>query len=960
MCDLSNKYIKSKKLEGLNFGTVKLLEGNNLEWSKGLRGHYISRDIYTVNNGCVGTERIFTDIVSGGEGEKSLFPKRTNLSNKTDLSPRFTTVGCTFEDSYKIDKFVVVGGIADAITVWNALGCPDDVCVLALVGEKNAAKLVKQLKHIKPDAMINVALDNDNKSRTGQISAIETGCPWVVPENGGFDWSDLYVNYGLSEVSRQLELINDPLPDFDMWKIEPYNGSGCRNKKRLIELLVSLKPDDAELIASVSLALFARINGELFTSFKRPIDLFNYIRALNPYLSAITANKLKERINKFADDLVINARSQITVEREVLARHDVKRFMDVSKSKDLVLRSNGLIAIKAPHGGGKTSIIGIPFFNAAKDRDEYVTVLAHLRTLVADLNSKFNTEHYADLKEQRLMAGTTFTEETTTLRQIAICLPSIVGQLEGLVKRTGVLIIDEVSQVLRMLAAKMKGMDNVLVYERLFNTVRNAEKVLVLDADLDTATIEFLEACRPDERFTIVEVRNPTPSQSGLSVDWCYGEGFQDHIYNIAHTKLEEGKRIIIATDSKDKTDNIYSLLKENLPDKKILIVTSDTTKKLTSDASKFMDNANIEAAKYDCVIHSPSIRSGVSITDVHFDYGFGMFGGSTILPQDCIQQLRRCRMIKHWFIGVDESFSSLLEDEELLTVQQDILSFDYGTFGHDFDALKNRLDIKENIAKNNFATFLHEMLNVYGFGINRINIDEITEHDSLTRYSKDKKEELKNLAISIDCPSKQEYDALLELTATTTKQQAQILSYRICSNCNISKVTEEWFSFYLDGGVRKSKNILWGLECDTMSESASTAASLHEFNKPRGEEVSKIIEMSGLLGEFESEEVDVNLASEIVDHVWSRKNRLIFLKLVSPQYADKKYKTKTVTKPKPEKPIQWLKSVLEKCGVYTKARRKSVKSGGKVKKESTLIVDQVKQDKVFHVAAHLLDNQAA
>ncbi|MEK1831385.1 hypothetical protein AAAC51_27855 [Priestia megaterium] len=57
---------------------------------------------------------------------------------------------------------------------------------------------------------------------------------------------------------------------------------------------------------------------------------------------------------------------------------------------------------------------------------------------------------------------------------------------------------------------------------------------------------------------------------------------------------------------------------------------------------------------KYDGLIYSPSISSGVSIEQKHFDRHFGMFCGE-VVPSDAIQMLRRDRTAKEFIIGFDK-----------------------------------------------------------------------------------------------------------------------------------------------------------------------------------------------------------------------------------------------------------------------------------------------------------------
>ncbi|EDM66167.1 phage-related protein [Moritella sp. PE36] len=868
-------------------------------------------------------------------------------------APRFTPIGCTFKQAAQYNDFIITGGFADGVTVWNALGCPDDVCILAIVGEKNAPNLVRQLRQIKPGCSVVVALDNDSKSRTGQRVCMESVTRWVVPGKPG-DWNDIYVSQGLNAVALELDNVRDPLPDFNMWQVKALDTEDGRQKKKMIQLLSALSPDAPEAIARTAITLLTRCQSDIFTVHGGERPFFNWLICLNPFMSVETSESLKRRIEIVSREIARQAKDQISIDKQTTGRHNYKRYKKISEAVNSALNHFGVTVVKAPHAGGKTSVLGIPFFNDAKARGEYITVLAHLRTLVADLVNKFKTNHYDDVKEESLILGLQLNESTRQYTELATCLPSIIGKLESLVDRTQVLIIDEVSQVVRMITAKLNGMNNVAVYEKLKYIINKAASVLVLDADLDTATLEFLEYCRPGERFNIIAVPNPTALESGMTCDWFYGDGYRDYVTNSIKFALENDQRSIVACDWCGNAEKLHAMLVKEYPEKSFLLITSKTTDKPYKPASKFMGNANVEAAKYDCIIHSPSIRSGLSITDVKFDIGFGLFGGGSIIPQDCIQMLRRARMVKHWVIGVAEIFSALLEDEWLLNEQQQILSDEsknnYGVTAssHDFDTLKNKIESKESRAKNNFSAYLYVMLAEYGFKVNMINIEEIDQADCFEQFSKEYNEEFKAAIIAADMPTDDEYDRLTDLGNPTLADDAAIACYVICKSCGIESVCETWLSFYKDRGVVKAKRMMWAKHLPELSEDDSEASSLHAFKKVRGAEVRKLMNSINYAYQEDFELTESN-AEKLIDHMWSRKDRLIFLGLLSPQYSTKRYSNKQVDKPRPTKPIKFAKETLIRFGVMTNRSRRQI-SGDR---QPILLTNNEKQKMINHVIEH-------
>ena len=95
-----------------------------------------------------------------------------------------------------------------------------------------------------------------------------------------------------------------------------------------------------------------------------------------------------------------------------------------------------------------------------------------------------------------------------------------------------------------------------------------------------------------------------------------------------------EGKKLCIAHNSRSKALNLYLML--NALNKKVLLITSQTDKNL-EDVNKTWIN-------FDVVIYTPTIESGVSFTEIHFDHVCGFFTNKSNNHLGCFQQLIRCR----------------------------------------------------------------------------------------------------------------------------------------------------------------------------------------------------------------------------------------------------------------------------------------------------------------------------
>lgn len=102
---------------------------------------------------------------------------------------------------YKVGKgrkIILVEGYATAISVHAAVKQMHmDMSVICCFSASNMVQVAKTHGHF-------VMADND-RSKTGEKSAIETGLPWHMPVNEGMDWNDVHAESGLISVCVALK-----------------------------------------------------------------------------------------------------------------------------------------------------------------------------------------------------------------------------------------------------------------------------------------------------------------------------------------------------------------------------------------------------------------------------------------------------------------------------------------------------------------------------------------------------------------------------------------------------------------------------------------------------------------------------------------------------------------------------------------------------------------------------------
>ncbi len=936
---LSNPYLTSKNLTQLDFGGAKTWQGETTHYQAEIRGHYLARELYHLDGGLAGFERIFFNEPKN--------PKRPtyNKGYNGDKTPLFTPVGISFDDLAKAKALVIVGGFADAVTVYNAFGCK--IPTLGIQGELNTPKLISQLKDKYPNVRLLAALDGDD---TGRRVSILSGEKWCVPSQG--DWNDLYVSQGLQAVSDALKNIQDPIPAYTLESPDLMDMQGTESIL-LKELASASNPLQ---IASICWTLTKRNAKNVPIKWSNEQAFIDWLMAFNYRLNQGTVDAIKGYLSKAIKAARKKALSFITMS-ERKYNHD---YTKIKSLDEIPTNQRGITLISAPHGIGKTERVGIPFIQS---RLGSALALCHLRSLVADMATRFNITHYYDHTQtiKDIMERGGLSKESACRLQpvqaLAVCLPSIVLTLEEQVKHTGTVLIDEVSQVLSFMAlAEMKGIKNKAIFDRLCQVIRDAEKVLVMDADLDDSVIEFFEMVCPDEVLNIYEMQRPA---TDYKVEWIYGTqgkvtakvtGEQRII-----SALADDKRLIIPTDSQATAKAIESIIRSVYPDISLLNINADTTE--TKAVKAFLARPNKYAHEYQVVIHSPSMRSGVSITEGGFDLGIGIFTGTTICPQDVIQMLRRDRNLKDFLLcieGYQTSEGMKADDmrkaqESLDQVQASKDGRVVGDLVTNFDLFRNSQREKEESAKASFATNLYHMLQAYKFKITHCEerADDISE---ITAIKRTHKAEWTQALVNAPVLSLFEFERLQAAKSTTIEEKAALEKTHMAEFFGTITITDEHLTLWNDGQCKKPLYLLRSIldpEKAQARDDSDKPLSLRTFDKVKTQLLTDMIEIIGL------EVVDGELRGEITtEHEsaftdWHKENELIlqYLTLIPVRRPSKKKPTGQQAHVKKS-----IKGILDKALIKTETTKQRKGERKDNQTERTLIPATAKMQTVYEV----------
>lgn len=281
--------------------------------------------------------------------------------------------------------------------------------------------------------------------------------------------------------------------------------------------------------------------------------------------------------------------------------------------------------IKAHMKMGKTEEC-IKYIN--RTNPKVVILLSFRRTFGADMKSRYESfELYSDI------TGDISLEEH----------PRIIVQIESLdriaypLESIDLVILDEVESIWSQFNHTQIG-DFHGVISTFRNILTISKKIICMDADLCPRTTRLLRIIRSnfeDEHNFYKNSHNP-------SSDTTYSF-IKDRITITAliGDRLKSGKKIVIVTNSKKASKELYAWISEKIGGVKIGLYNAETAE---SKKSKHFRNVNHYWKKYQCLIYTPTVTSGVSFTEAHFDCLFGLFTTGSCNVETCRQMIGRIR----------------------------------------------------------------------------------------------------------------------------------------------------------------------------------------------------------------------------------------------------------------------------------------------------------------------------
>jgi hypothetical protein len=360
--------------------------------------------------------------------------------------------------------------------------------------------------------------------------------------------------------------------------------------------------------------------------------------------------------------------------RKLEINHEVKtidqRYFPLEVMKELWSNkdTNKLVGIQSEKGTGKTTCLFNHIFNNSNEilkEDDSILFISSRRTfgikLLGDIK-KFGFKLYSDCKEYYIEHN------------------RMICQLDSILRLTTekfkYIIIDECESLMRYITSSHFTKNNKasLIVSNLESKIAEAEKVIIMDADLCDRSINYFKDILNLDNSEIKLVVNKFQVYSEYSIKYmAYSTWLK-----VLIDKIDANKKIVIPTASNNQAKDLRLLIQSHYPDKKILLIHRETNENEKLDQ---VINVNEKWCKYDIIIYTPSVCMGISFDNEYFDHIFAYGCENSLGSQEFCQMLHRIRKPKEQsiYLALDKyiEYESSRHEIELSKIK-DVICYDY------------------------------------------------------------------------------------------------------------------------------------------------------------------------------------------------------------------------------------------------------------------------------------------
>lgn len=811
-------------------------------------GNYIAFKLHHIGGNPVGIQRIYDRHITKKDGGKT----NKDFTWGMQKDGAHMVIG----DLPTAERIYVVEGFATGASVFMAMQQMNiPAAVIVALDAGNMIKVVREYRQKAAYLDLLLAVDNDmwkqrqGKGNAGMLVAMELLAEdddlkayaprfdKVDPCYQPTDWNDLHVRAGLKEVMRQLKgHVARVKCEGDLFQrqLQRLPFIQHQNTKNITE----------ECTKCVSVGM--QVGAPTYSPTEVMTAITTVARQAGIPKDRLNVKTLRQKANNIFRAQVRDAQSfrsfssRITnseLRPDHIEYHKFNKSVIDDEVMNFINSLDGIVVLRFPMGSRKTQGVIKPVMWQYDHTFSTCHRISLTGSSVDALNRKPEKDdvspYAAMLREQ--MSGNmvvdyrepNIKDMMPMVHKLASCINSILKpEFQPLLNNLDAFCVDEAAQTLRHVTAGGAIKYPVAVFNRWLEVMASTrETVILADADANDLLVEFCELGLKQRNAHLQTLYGQEAKPQKIHVIDGHTDCSDTSIlYTDADTAflkvIEDvgaGNRVLVANDSANDGEKLYTQLQQKYPDKKGLFIALDTKESKAVD--EFTDDPNGQSLQYDYVIYSPSISSGVSIENGHFNRHYGIFCG-TVAPSDAIQMIRRDRKAREFVLGITTMHSNreesamamwlgmiLANDNQLeVDLNRETGKIELKTNNLDFDRIRLDLIAQENRARNGFAKNLICSLYADGYRISKLDTSELDKEKG-----KSEKEAARDLLKAIDMerhlqnstPSEQERDDLVAKSNLSRVDKARLNRWDI-ENLLQMPVDEDSVEFHHKGGLSK------------------------------------------------------------------------------------------------------------------------------------------------------------
>jgi hypothetical protein len=529
-------------------------------------------------------------------------------------------------------------------------------------------------------------------------------------------------------------------------------------------------------------------------------------------------------------------------DEHTLSRQLTLNTVDVGEGwfPSIVGESATVLALKGSMGSGKTTAI-----RELISKHERVLVISHRKRLVAMY------AHDCD-------GFVAYDDECLQKNRISLTsVPRLVITLDSLHKlqRAGcelptydLYVFDECDQGLEhlLLSSTLKSERRQAV-ETLYALVRKNPKAKIV---LSSATLSDTDvnAIMKLSKRELADLKSLVSSKKAQARNYVVCESEAVLVAKLLE-HMEQGHNCFVASDSKARVERLERQLQKVNKELKTWCITS-----ANSDDDEVAD-INKSVQKYQVVLSSPSLATGVDINNKHFDVVFGLFTNYRDIPYtDCLQAVNRVRYPKlntcYVYISSETGGKQLTEQEVADIEKITEVKLDFQTL--DLETLELQ-PINEEVyawVRENQVKLLHrrhedkryraqkfwKAIRAQGHKVTKaseVHADLQQVKQELDAAGQELKKEHVELVANAELLTREEVDKLKDKPKLSKQEQAAVDKHYISSSIG-REATEEDVHAWNNGTLKQTVKLYRLLAGGLAEAERKTAATLDRYARDR------------------------------------------------------------------------------------------------------------------------------